>query len=188
MTENKKPLCYTCRAAKRYFDGAVSATRYTERMRKAIHRFKFYGETYMTPTLAKFVSYAFEKSGAKADAFDLAISVPPDKMRKNRRGFDHAKLLGKAVADNLNIPFCEKAAVKIKNNLPQHTLTARQREENVHGVYKIVKPDDVKGKNILLIDDVFTTGSTVNEISRILKKAGAKYVLVATIAKSVPKI
>ena len=157
-------------------------------MRKSIHRFKFYGETYMTNTLAEFISYAFEKSGAKADAFDMLLCVPPDKKRYRRRGFDHTEVIGKAVTEKLGIPYVNKVVFKIKSNLPQHTLRARQRAENVRGVYKVAKPDAVKGKNILLIDDVFTTGSTANEVSRILKKAGAKYVLVATVAKSVPKI
>ena len=188
MTETEKPLCYTCKAAKRYFDGAVSASRYTEALRKAIHRFKFRGEPYMAKTLAGFVEYAFVKSGAKAGAFDIIVCAPPDKKRYNKRGFDHVALLGKYVSEKLGIPILPGAVIKIKNNLPQHTLNARQREENVRGVYKVALPDDVKGKNILLVDDVFTTGATAGELARILKRAGAKYVLVATIAKSVPKI
>ncbi len=188
MTENEKPLCYTCRAAKRYFDGAVAASRYTEAMRKAIHRFKFRPEAYMANTLAGLIEYAFIKSGAKSDSFDIIVCTPPDKKGLRKRGFDHVALLGKATAENLGIPLCENATVKIKSNLPQHTLSAKQRATNVRGAYKVVKPDEIKGKNILLIDDVFTTGSTANEMSRMLKKAGAKYVLVATIAKSVPKI
>ncbi|MBR2878809.1 MAG: ComF family protein [Clostridia bacterium] len=188
MTETERPVCYTCRAAKRYFDGAVSASRYTENLRKAIHRFKFRGEAHMTKTLAGLIEYAFIKSGAKAEAFDFVASVPPDMKRYRKRGFDHAGLLGKAAAEKLGIPFYDNAAVKIKSNLPQHRLNARQRASNVRGAYKVVKPDEIKGKSILLIDDVFTTGSTAGEVSRMLKKAGAKYVLVATIAKTVPKI
>ena len=188
LTENGRPLCYTCKAAKRYFDGAVSASRYTENLRKAIHRFKFRPEPYMAKTLAGFIEYAFEKSGAKANAFDIIVCAPPDKKRYYKRGFDHAALLGKYVSKKLGIPLLPKAATKIKNNLPQHTLNARNRAANVRGVYKVALPDDVKGKNVLLIDDVFTTGATVNEISRILKRAGAKSVLVATVAKAVPHI
>ena len=118
----------------------------------------------------------------------MIVTVPPDKIRYRKRGFDHAGLLGKAAAENLGIPLCENAAVKIKKNRPQHTLSAKQRAANVRGAYKVIKADEIKGKNILLIDDVFTTGSTANEMSRMLKKAGAKYILVATVAKSVPKI
>ena len=188
MTETKRPVCYTCRASKRYFDGAVSASRYTGMLRKAIHRFKFRGKAHMTKTLAGLIEYAFIKSGAKAEAFDFVASVPPDMKRYRKRGFDHAGLLGKAASEKLNVPFLDNAAVKIKSNLPQHRLNARQRAANVRGAYKVVKPDEIKGKNILLIDDIFTTGSTANELSRMLKKAGAKYVLVATIAKTVPKI
>ena len=188
LTETQRPVCYTCRAAKRHFDGAVSASRYTEEMRKSIHRFKFYGETHMTNTLAGFISYAFKKSGAKSEAFDILLCVPPDKKRYRKRGFDHTEVIGKAVSEKLDITFFNNVILKVKNNLPQHTLSARQRAANVRGVYKIINPDAVKGKNILLIDDVFTTGSTVNEIARILKRAGAKYVLVATVAKAVPKM
>ncbi|MBR2847255.1 MAG: ComF family protein [Clostridia bacterium] len=188
MTETERPVCYTCRAAKRYFDGAVSASRYTENLRKAIHRYKFHPEPYMAKTLAGFIEYAFIKSGAKADSFDFILTVPPDKKRYRNRGFDHTALLGKAASEKLNVPFLDNAAVKIKSNLPQHRLNARQRAANVRGAYKVVKPDEIKCKNILLIDDVFTTGSTAGEVSKMLKKAGAKYVLVATIAKTVPKI
>lgn len=188
MTDSATPVCYTCKSAKRSFDGAVSASRYTERMRMAIHRFKFLPEPYMAKTLAGFVEYAFIKSGAKADSFDFAMTVPPDKERKNKRGFDHTEIIGKSTAEKLGIPFYKKIAVKIKNNLPQHSLSARERTANVRGVYKITDSDKVKGKNVLLIDDVFTTGATANEIARILKRAGAKYVLVATVCKALPKI
>lgn len=142
----------------------------------------------MAKTLASFVEYAFIKSGAKQDVFDFLLCVPPDKKRYRKRGFDHAALIGSAVSEKLDIPYMDNIIDKIKSNKPQHTLNARQREENVRGVYKIIAPDEVKGKNILLIDDVFTTGSTTNEISRILKRAGAKYVLVATACKAVPKV
>lgn len=188
MTESAKPVCYTCKAAKRYFDGAVAASRYTDSLRRAIHRFKFRPEPYMANTLAGFIEYAFTKSGAKADAFDFIVCAPPDKRRYYKRGFDHVSLLGQFVSGKLGIPVCEKAVIKIKDNLPQHTLNARRRAENVRGAYKVALPDDVKGKTILLVDDIFTTGSTANEIARMLKKSGAKYVLVATIAKAVPKI
>lgn len=188
MTESARPVCYTCKAAKRYFDGAVAASRYTEALRKAIHRFKFRHEQYMANTLSGFIEYAFTKSGAKPDSFDMIVCAPPDKVRYYKRGFDHVELLGKFVSEKLGIPVLSKAVIKIKNNRPQHTLNARQRAENVRGVYKVALSDDVKGKNILLVDDVFTTGATANEISRMLKRAGAKYVLVATCAKAVPKI
>ena len=188
MTETARPLCYTCKAAKRYFDGAIAASRYTETLRKAIHRFKFRHEQYMAKTLAGFIEYAFAKSGAKANAFDIIMCAPPDKERYYKRGFDPVEVIGKYLSEKLGIPILSGAVIKIKNNLPQHKLNARERAKNVHGVYKVILPDDVKDKNVLLIDDVFTTGATANEIARMLKKAGAKYVLVATIAKSVPKI
>ncbi|HPD44839.1 MAG TPA: phosphoribosyltransferase family protein, partial [Candidatus Woesebacteria bacterium] len=65
------------------------------------------------------------------------------------------------------------------------TLSGRKRALNVKGAYKIEKGADVKGKRIILIDDVFTTGATTMEVSKVLKRAGAKYVLVATVAKSI---
>lgn len=142
----------------------------------------------MANTLAGFIEYAFAKSGAKAEVFDIIACAPPARERYYKRGFDHVELLGKFVSEKLGVPMLQDAIIKVKKNRPQHTLSARKRAANVRGVYKVALPEDIKGKNVLLIDDVFTTGATANEISRMLKKAGAKYVLAATIAKTVPKI
>ena len=183
-----KPVCYTCRAAGRHFDAAISSSRYSEKMRKAIHRYKFSYQTYMAKTLASFIVSALETAEVNYESFDLVINIPPDKVRKLRRGFDHTALFAKYLSEELNIPFGKGFIKKIKRTRPQHLLNARQRASNVKGAYKMADMADVKGKTVLLIDDVFTTGSTAREVSGVLKRAGAKYVLVATVAKSVSRI
>ena len=113
------------------------------------------------------------------------VPVPISKIRYKNRGYNQTSVFASNLAKYLKIEYFENILGKIKNNNPQSLLNQEQREQNVHNVYKIKKYNITKivNKNVLLVDDIFTTGSTVNECSKILNNFGTKNIDVFTIAK-----
>ncbi len=175
-----KPECLSCKAAGRYFDGVFSPALYESTVRTAILKYKFGTQVYMAKPLVYFTTCGLKKLGVKAD---VVLSVPPDPKRQSKRGFDSTGQLAKLVASSLKLPYKSSWLRKIKSTPAQSKLTKAQRLKNIKGAFALTSRANVKDLSILLIDDVFTTGATTSEIARILKKKGAKYVFVATLAK-----
>ena len=111
------------------------------------------------------------------------MPVPISRKRLKTRGYNQCYLIAKEISKILNINLENDVLVKKKNNKVQSTLNKNEREKNVQSVYKLLNKNKVKNKKILLIDDIYTTGSTVNECSKELCVAGAKVVDIFTIAK-----
>lgn len=114
--------------------------------------------------------------------FDGVVSVPPRKRRMRKEGYDQAETLGRAVAKHLGIPYLPGAMVQLEERAKQSGLTEGERIRNVCGNYAVRKAKTVKGKCILLVDDISTTGSTMQECARMLKNAGAASVYAAAAA------
>ena len=114
---------------------------------------------------------------------DIIIPVPISKKRKKERGYNQSLLIARKISSKEKIKLGDKVISKVKNNNTQSKLNKEERAENVKNVYKITKDKEIINKNILLIDDIYTTGATLNECSRMLKQAGAKKIDVLTIAK-----
>jgi len=116
-------------------------------------------------------------------SFDFAVCAPLSAKSFHERGYNQAALLGRRIAKKAKIPFYPKAFSKIRETPKQSTLHYVERLENVRHVYKLLLPPETfRNKRILLVDDVLTTGATVDELSRLLKRAGAKSVTVITVA------
>lgn len=111
------------------------------------------------------------------------IPVPIHNDRKRKRGYNQSELIAKEIGKKLDIPVISNCLVKIKNVVPQSTLNKEQRKQNIKGVYQVKKEETIKGKRIVLVDDIFTTGSTLEECSKMLKQAGASKIGIFTIAK-----
>lgn len=174
------PVCPTCKSAGRNYDCAVSAAYYTGNVRNAILKYKFSYQSYMAEHLSYFLINILKKLNINSSNIDFITFVPCGKYQKRRRGFENAGLLAEAVSKRLKIPYCDHVLEKIKTTKTQSTLPLNKRAENIRGAFKVTDKKYVKGKRILLIDDIFTTGATVMEISRQLKRAGAEYVMAAT--------
>lgn len=110
---------------------------------------------------------------------DLVISVPMTKVDKRKRGYNQSSLMAKRIAMLTNTPFSDKLLIKERKTQKQKTMSKAQRAENVKQAYKITNSDAIKGKSVLLVDDVLTTGNTLNECAKMLKLAGAKHVVAA---------
>jgi len=117
---------------------------------------------------------------------DLLTSVPLHWRRRLRRGFDQADLLGQRLSRFLQIPLSERNLRRIRATASQTGLSESKRRENVRGAFGVRRPDEVKGKRVLLVDDVMTTGATASECARTLISAGAKEVSVLVVARAQP--
>ena len=178
---DKNPVCPTCKAAGRYFDCAYSPAVYENETRDAILKFKYKYQMELAEPLSWFLAKGLRRAGISNRIIDFAVSVPADSEREKIRGFDSAGMIAKYVARNLDIEYKKGVIKKYGRNEKQSNLNKREREKNVKGVFAVAS--DVRGKRILLIDDIITTGATAAEISKILKRAGAKYVFAAAAAK-----
>jgi len=116
---------------------------------------------------------------------DAIIPVPLHGKRLRERGFNQSALIAKGISKRLHRPLLINTLIRTRYTTPQVNLTAREREKNIKGAFSVIDGEDIQGKDIMLIDDVFTTGATVRECSKVLRKAGAGNIYVITLARSV---
>ena len=159
-----------------YFDECHSVF-YYDYAKGAIEHFKFRKYRRDSIALADYMN----KYGSEKGIFeniDVVIPVPVHEKRLKERGFNHAGELARKIADKNNILYDENVLIRVKNTKPQYTLSYEERKGNIEGAFEVVDKERICGKRIMLVDDIFTTGATVNECSKMLKRAGAKYVSV----------
>ncbi len=171
-------LCTVCRESLVNFDSAYSFGSYEGPLRKLIHLFK-YGkvETLATP-LSRFLLQALPVD----HCFDVIIAMPMHWRKHWERGFNQAELLAKPVA--------KRYGLRLSNNLrrrrytkPQAGLTEAERRQNLKDSLRVKRPEQIAGKRVLLVDDVFTTGATLRAAATALKEAGVRHVAALTLAR-----
>jgi len=158
--------------------------KYENLIRSEILGLKFQEKPYIYKTIAKFLKN-MQKSFENLKNYDIIIVVPISKKRKYERGYNQSYLIAKEISKIINVPIARKILYKIKNTVPQSSLNKMQREQNAKGVYKIKNSTKIKAKKILIIDDIYTTGSTINECAKVLIQNGVNRtnIGVLTIAK-----
>jgi ComF family protein len=114
--------------------------------------------------------------------FDLIIPIPLHQLKKAERGYNQSYYIAKGVGNILKVRISDRAVKRIKYTESQTTMNLNEREENISGAFKLLHKNAVRGKNILLIDDVITTGATISECGKILLEAGANKIYAASIA------
>lgn len=162
--------------------GILYAYRYEGIVRKLVHDFKYND----MPRRALFIAQRMSEflGGYEVHA-DAVVFVPIHARRLKTRGYDQSELLAYHLGMLLGIP-CEEMLIRSRETKPQYKLGAQERWRNVHGAFALKEGALPEGKNLLLVDDVFTTGSTVGECMKVLADAGAN-VMVFTYAKEFPK-
>lgn len=151
-----------------------SAWPYWDKPKAAVLRFKFHGRREYAESFGLSMARSVKENFSSA-AFDLVCEIPLTKRRRRERGFDQARLLAKELARGLKLPYVS-ALEKPKGNRIQHELSFAERWENVKGVYRLKRKIDVRGKTVLLCDDIVTSGATMWEAGRVLLQHGAKAV------------
>ena len=160
----------------------ISSFEYKGAVRDAIHRFKFKGKRNYRFMFGRSLFKTFMKyNHDNIKPFDVVTFVPFSKKQKRSRNYNQSYLLAKSFAQNLSLP-CKPLLLKTRDNKVQHELNASQRSQNVKGVYKVSKISSVSGKNIILCDDIVTTGCTLKENVNQLLAANAKSVICLTLA------
>ncbi len=174
--------CGRCMAGPPPFSRARYAVLYDGAVRDALLRFKFAGDLRLGRTLARIVISAFHEH-FQPDEHDLIVAVPVHRKRLLGRGFNQSLILAAALSRYSGIPLDRTALRKVKDTTPQVMLPRNQRIDNLRGSFAVARPDAIRGRRVLLIDDVRTTGSTLSEASRtLIKKGHAARVDVLTLA------
>lgn len=164
-----------------YYDKCFCAYLYEDIIRQKLLELKFKNKKYLYGALSERLTSLLQE---QKNNIDLVLSVPISFKRYCERGYNQSELLAKQIAMKLEIPYEKFVLIKKKDNAKQSTLSLTKRKSNVYGVYTVWQAEKIVGKNILLIDDIFTTGSTVNECCRVLKASGANVVIVGVVAKA----
>jgi ComF family protein len=115
---------------------------------------------------------------------DAILPVPLHRLRLAERGFNQAVDLARPLARVRGVPLLYNALDRVRHTAPQFGLSVPQRRENIRGAFQVPRPHRVKGRRILLVDDIITTGATVAECAKVLKKAGAAQVAVLALARA----
>lgn len=180
LSNNEEGVCFNCKNTNYNFNKARAVFDYSGDVLKVVHKFKYAMLKDLSKPLAGFMCDTFVLADLEAD---VVCSVPLHANRMKERKFNQSELLAKVLADKFKLPYVE-LCVKVKENSSQTSLDFKSRRENVKDVYAVNKDCKklIKGKTVLVVDDIFTTGATCNEIARILKLAGAKEVNVFTLA------
>ena len=175
--------CGQCLTHPPHFDCARAHLLYEGAARDMIHSFKYQHRTHLRRPLALLALEGLT-GFIKELAPDAIIPVPLHRSRLRNRGFNQAVLLGDIFSARLSIPMLPNGLVRNRQTEPQIELSADERRNNVKGAFTPARPADITGKRLLLLDDVMTTGSTVDECAKELKRAGASCVIVITVART----
>lgn len=189
LTREEMDLCRSCRTDQpEYHYGKkkvphiadlTALWRYEGQVRKSLHRYKFGNARHYAPAYGRLLAMRIERDLPRAE---VVTWVPVSAARRRSRGYDQVELLAKAVGPELGIP-AEGFLEKFRDNQANSGLkTSAERRANVLGVYRAVQPERIRGKRVLLLDDIVTTGATASECARVLLTAGAEEVIFAAVA------
>ncbi len=175
-------LCGNCLLTASPIDRARAAAFYAGVIRDRIHQLKFGGRLEWVPPLADLLAETAVREGMASA--DMLVPVPLHVKRLQERGFNQSGLLAGALGRRIGIP-CRYDALARGNRTRQQTrLSREERLRNLKGAFLVLKPEAVRGRRILLIDDVYTTGTTLTECARTLKAGGAAEVHALTVART----
>jgi len=182
-------VCPVCRRLDRQFVRAVAYGSYDGGLRELIHLLKYNGVKPAANVLGRMLAEAFAKVQSQFGSERvLVVPVPLFRGKSRQRGFNQAELITraalKAFSSGEMLQMDTAVLQRTRDTHSQIGLTAHQRRENVRGAFAVKRPAEVKGREVLLVDDVYTTGTTVTECARVLSRAGASKVWVATVART----
>ena len=167
----------------KYFSTHMYLFKYEGIIRNKIISYKFNDKPYLYKTFCE-IFVKNKKVCEFIKNYDIIISVPMYKKKKNQRGYNQSELIAKETAKKVeNIEYRNDILIKIRNTAKQSSLNKEQRKENLKNAYVVNNNEYILNKNILIFDDIYTTGSTANECAKTLIEAGAKDVGILTIAR-----
>ena len=168
--DDKEMLCPVCAAGKNELDWIRSACVYDDASKQVMLPFKHCGKIKYARFMANAMIWALRD--IELQNIDIVMPVPLAWRRLFHRGYNQATLLARPIAHALGVKM-DYDSVRRKYREDMGHKTSAQRAQNIRGVFKVVRPDKIRGKHILLVDDVMTSGATFNELYRVLMRAGA---------------
>lgn len=176
------PICGNCQNSPPYFEQIIAVSYLSEVMQEIIYNFKFKDHPELSIFLAKLLT---NKLSSLMEDIDIIIPIPLSFRRLLKRKYNQSALISQVIAKK----FAKKIQlrpllVRIKHTLPQTELNFLARKNNLLNAFQVTKPEIIKGKNILLIDDIVTTTATINEAAKTLKIYGANKVIIGAIART----
>jgi competence protein ComFC len=175
--------CANCSHRALEFDAAVSAYRSRGIVRVVMLKFKYGGELHLRHPLGRWLLTALADERIRNRTFDIVVPVPLHPARLRERGFNQAELLARILSDETGVPILP-ALERIRYTTTQTAFDRIERMENLRGAFRLRPNISVQDSRVLLVDDVLTTGSTLSECARILRKAGAQSVHAVTAARA----
>ena len=176
-----RDICGECANRERSFDRGITCVQYGTAERKILRDFKYRGKSWLARELAEII---YDKISAVGLEFDIIIPVPMYAAKEKERGYNQAALLGMFLG-RLSERECRRnCLLRIRDTVPMNKLGARERRKNLDGAFRVTAEGRriFPGKRILLIDDIYTTGTTAEHCSALMKACGALDVTVATVA------
>lgn len=174
-------VCGQCLDKKRPFEEGFYGFYYEKRLRDAIHSFKFSGRKDVGKCLVQLVRAKMDTFSAR---FDCIVPVPVTERRLKERGFNQSFIIAEEISGITGRPVYHAVLEKAKETKDQYTLSRDERKRNIKGAFSLRSEDALRGKRVLLIDDLYTTGQTAREASRMLAKGKAKAVLFFALART----
>ena len=174
ITDSSYKLCGVCIKDSPITSSVIAPFPFIEPLRSFIHQYKYNGALYLSSALSHLIY-----KNIKDQVPEVLIPMPMHIKRLQTRGFNHAELLAKHLSLFLKIPYEKKICIKTKNTTTQASLPAEERKTNLTHAFKTLKNNY---KHVAIIDDVYTTGATIREITRTLRTAGARKTLAYTVA------
>ncbi len=181
LSHSPEHFCLTCRQETPIFDQALSVGYFEGPLREAVHQFKYRPCRALGKPLAAWMA----KNIRPVSDIDCIIPVPLHVTRLRHRGFNQALILAHELSRIFSIPLSYDNLARVRPTRPQVELSGDERIKNVSGAFALKYPDQLKDRDTLLIDDVFTTGATMNECAKVIKDAGASRVTALTVARAV---
>lgn len=180
---NDPPFCKRYGAQQYYFDTAYFVSTYDGSIRECIHRFKYSARLAFERLFGELMA-GFAERNIDMRRYNWIVPVPLHKVKHRERTFNQSAILSAYLSRKFAIPTLKGNLERVRFGRPQIKLHKKKRFDDIRGAFKVKNPSQLKGASVLLVDDVFTTGATASECSRVLKKAGANSVDVFTLAIS----
>lgn len=175
--------CANCEHREIYFEAAVAAYRSRGIVRKILLDFKYGKQIHLRHLVGQWLCAATKDARLRAQTFDIIVPVPLHPARERQRGFNQAQLLVEILSAHMSI-LQTSILQRVRFTTTQTAFDRAERMENLRNAFRLRRGANVQGLRVLLVDDVLTTGSTLNECARVLKNAGALSIFAATAARA----
>lgn len=175
-------LCPACQISMPPYERLISCAAYEGALRHSLHRYKFFGKTGFASSFSKMLLETLVENGC-AD-FDVVVPIPLSLPQLKERGYNQSALIATRIAEEFDKTLSTDALIKVKHTKRQSGLHRDARFQNIRGAFCLQNEDAVRGKHVLLVDDIFTTGATMREAASVLSPV-AKSITACTVARTI---